>query len=180
MKDIVNKNKKKKIQTKFKLENCGLTSDSLLISNKFNDFFVNIGPSLAMKIPKQYLNSLQYMGHPVPRTNFLSPVTHAEINQIIMGLQNGAVGNNETTALTLQLVALHIIILPAQRSCWGYIGFTPSVRLSVHPSVPRPSRIPCPLCSFYSSGWIHFIFMHLIKQLQKVCRVQSFLQNLKI
>ena len=45
----------------------------------------------------------------------------------------------------------------------GYIGFTSSVRLSVRPSVPRPSRIPCPLCSFYSSGWIHFIFMHLIK-----------------
>ena len=28
-----------------------------------------------------------------------------------------------------------------QRSCLGYIGFTPSVRLSVHSSV-RPSRIP--------------------------------------
>ena len=62
----------------------------------------------------------------------------------------------------------------------GYIGFTPSVCPSVRPaSVPRPSRIPCPLCSFYSSGWIHFIFIHLIKQLQKVCRVQKFLQNLK-
>ena len=81
MQDIVNKNKKKKIQTKFKVENGGLTSDSLLISNKFNDFFVNIGPSLAMKIPKQTLNPLQYMGHPVPHTFFLSPVTHAEINQ---------------------------------------------------------------------------------------------------
>ena len=38
MKDIVNKNKKKKIQTKFKVENGGLTSDSLLMSNKYNDF----------------------------------------------------------------------------------------------------------------------------------------------
>ena len=51
--------------------------------------------------------------------------------------------------------------------------------VSLRPSV-RPSRIPCPLCNFNSSGWIHFIFIHLIKQLQKVCRVQSFLQNLKI
>ena len=51
---------------------------------------------------------------------------------------------------------------------------------SVRPSIPHPSRVPCPLCSFYSSGWIHFIFMHLIKQLQKVCRMQSFLQNFKI
>ena len=37
MKDIVNKNKKKN-STKFKVEKGGLTSDSLLISNKFNDF----------------------------------------------------------------------------------------------------------------------------------------------
>ena len=62
---------------------------------------------------------------------------------------------------------------PAQWSCWGggggggiLVSLRPSVRLSV-----RPSRIPCLLCSAYSSGWIHFIFIHLIKQLQKVCRV---------
>ena len=34
-----------------------------------------------------------------------------------------------------------------------------------------PSRILCLLCSACSSGWIHFIFKHLIKQLQKVCCV---------
>ena len=79
------------------------------------------------------------------------------------------------------------VIPPAQRSCWGgiLVSLRPSVCPSVHPkvrpaSVPHPSRIPCPLCSFYSSGWIHFIFMHLIKQLQRVCRVQSCLQNFKI
>ena len=48
----------------------------------------------------------------------------------------------------------------------GYTGFSPSVRPSI-----RPSRIPCLLCSAYSSGWIHFIFVHLIKQLQSVCCV---------
>ena len=53
-----------------------------------------------------------------------------------------------------------------------------SVRLSVRLSV-RPYHIPCPLCSTYSSSWIHFIFIHLIKQLQRVCRVLIFLQNLK-
>ena len=62
-----------------------------------------------MKIPKQNLNPLQYMGHPVPHTIFLSPVTHAEINQIIMRLKNGAAGFDEITAVTLQLVSLHII-----------------------------------------------------------------------
>ena len=48
-----------------------------------------------------------------------------------------------------------------------------SVRPSVCPSVVRPSRIPCPQCNAYSSGWIHFIFTHPIKQ--GVCRVLSFL-----
>ena len=60
-----------------------------------------------------------------------------------------------------------------QPSCWGwgggYIGFT-SVCLSV-PSSINLSHIPCPLCSAYSSGWIHFIFLHIIKQFEKVCCV---------
>ena len=58
-------------------------------------------------------------------------------------------------------------IPPAQQSCWGGGG---GILVSLCPSV-RPSRIPCPLCSTYSFGWIHFIFIHLIKQLQEVCRV---------
>ena len=69
------------------------------------------------------------------------------------------------------------------KQSWGWWFETPlcpfwrhsiaSVHLSIHPSL-----IPCPLCSAYSSGWIHFIFIHLIKQLQKVCHVYSSFQNL--
>ena len=55
------------------------------------------------------------------------------------------------------------------RSCWGVYWFH-----SVCPSVPGPSRITCPLCSAYSSVWIHFIFTHHIKQLQKVCFLAIF------
>ena len=59
---------------------------------------------------------------------------------------------------------------PAQRSYLVGIYWFDSVRMSCRPSV-RLSHIPCPLCSAYSSGWVLFIFLHLIKQLQKVCRV---------
>ena len=86
--------------------------------------------------------------------------------------------------VTGMLCEVFLIIPPAQQSCWGVYWFhlvRPSVRPSVRPaSVPRPSCIPCPLCSAYSSGWIHFIFVHHIKQLQKVCHMYSFLQNFKI
>ena len=53
-----------------------------------------------------------------------------------------------------------------------------SLRPSVSPSV-RPSRIPCPLCSVCSSGWIHFIVIHRIMQLKNVCCVWSVRQNQK-
>ena len=51
---------------------------------------------------------------------------------------------------------------------WLGVYWFHSVRPSVCPSA-RPSRIPCPLCSAYSSGGIHFIFTHPIKQLQMCC-----------
>ena len=50
IKSIVNKNKMKKINSKFKLPDGSVTENKLLISNKFNDFFINIGPNLAKKI----------------------------------------------------------------------------------------------------------------------------------
>ena len=53
-------------------------------------------------------------------------------------------------------------------ACWVVIIHTTKllggIFVSLHPSVLL-SRIPCPLCSAYSTGWIHFIFIHLIKQL---------------
>ena len=69
---------------------------------------------------------------------------------------------------------LTIIIPPTQRS-WrlytllievegGYTGFT----LCVSPSVHLCTEL-CPLCIFYNTCWIHFIFTRLIMQLQQVC-----------
>ena len=45
-----------------------------------------------------------------------------------------------------------------------------SVSMYVRTSI-RPSHIRCPLCSAYSFGWIHFIFIHLIKLQQMVYRM---------
>ena len=60
-----------------------------------------------------------------------------------------------------------IVIPPAStKLIGGYTGIT----LSVCPSV-RLWTESCPLCIFNNTHRIHFIFAHLIKQLQKVCRV---------
>ena len=60
-----------------------------------------------------------------------------------------------------------IIIPPASTKLkGGYTGIT----LSVCPSV-RLWTESCPLCIVNNTHRIHFIFAHLMKQLQKVCRV---------
>ena len=60
-----------------------------------------------------------------------------------------------------------LIVPPEQRSCWGYIGFTPSVRPSLH-----LSRLPCLLCNIYSSGWILSILATNDHYHERVCRTQ--------
>ena len=78
---------------------------------------------------------------------------HSQLTRHSLMLANGRI-RQSLTPLALQwfvkLVGPSLFIPSTKRSCWGgYIGFTPSV---------RPSRIPCPLCSIYSSGWILSIF----------------------
>ena len=44
MKSIVNKNKSKQNQSKFKLNDGSITTNKLEICEKFNNFFIGIGP----------------------------------------------------------------------------------------------------------------------------------------
>ena len=56
----------------------------------------------------------------------------------------------------------------------------PSVRPSFHPSV-CPFHIPCLLCSAYSSGWIHVIFIYILSSNFRkcvACKVPSKILNL--
>ena len=64
MKNIINKNKSKKVHDKFKVNDESMISDKSVISNKFNEFLASIGPNLAKKIPIQNVSPLQFMGDP--------------------------------------------------------------------------------------------------------------------
>ena len=108
IKNIVNKNVMRKYQSKFKLSDGSITCDKSIISEKFNEFFTGIGPSLAKKIPKQTLSPLNYLGNPIIQSFFLSEVTTNEIDKIIQSLKNGAAGHGDITAVNLKLVARSI------------------------------------------------------------------------
>ena len=76
MKIIVNKNKTKQLQTKFKLTDGSFTTDDFVISSKFNDFFVNIGRNLAKQIPHQTLSPFDLMGRPLLTQYFYPRLPH--------------------------------------------------------------------------------------------------------
>ena len=81
------------------------------------------------------------------------------------------ISNLSTTVLLLLThwpLGDFILIIPiaSTKLIGGHTGIT----LSVCPSV-RLWTESCPLCIFNNTHRIHFIFAHLIKQLQKVCRV---------
>ena len=74
-KSNLNKKRNQKSQSKFKLSDNSITSDAYVISENFNDFFVNIGHNLAKRIPQTDISPNHYMGARVTQTIFLEPVT---------------------------------------------------------------------------------------------------------
>ena len=87
LKQIINKKKYNKLQTEFKLSDDTITSNKSLISEKFNDFFINIGPTLAEKIPSQTSTPEEYLGSKITNSIFLSIVTAKEFDEIVLNLK---------------------------------------------------------------------------------------------
>ena len=79
-----------------------MTSDKKLISEKFNDFFVNIGPTLAKRIPIIDKSPLSYMQSSMTESIFLAPVTPTEIEKLVLTLKNSATGWDEINAMLLK------------------------------------------------------------------------------
>ena len=102
LKEIVNKGKQSQIQSKFKVSDNSITTNKTLISDKFNDFFTSIGPSLAKKIPQQNVSPMEYMQEKLVNSMFMEPVKEDEVTTIISNLKNSAPGHDEITAGTLK------------------------------------------------------------------------------
>ena len=106
LKTIINKNSKKQIQTSFK------SGDSIIenpteICEKFNEFFINIGPTLSRKIPKIDKSATQYL----TRHNesiFITPVCQDEIRKYVKSLKESSAGWDGITGKVVKLVIENI------------------------------------------------------------------------
>ena len=64
-----------------------MTTDHVIIANKFNEYFINISKSLADKIPTtEPLHS--YLNHPTNCVFSFQPITEGKISEIIGSLKN--------------------------------------------------------------------------------------------
>ena len=116
IKTIINKNKVNNIQTNFKLSNGLITSDKYIISEKFNDFFINVGPNLAKTLKNTNKTVNFYLKRPLTYNLFLNPVDESEIQNIFKTLKNAAPGYDEIKMEPLKLV-LEYIIVPLCHVC---------------------------------------------------------------
>ena len=78
IKQVINRNKQMKLNHKF-THNDKIITDGNQIVNLFNDFFINIGPTLANKIPKSDISPNYYLKNANVNTLYLEPVNKEEL-----------------------------------------------------------------------------------------------------
>ena len=88
---VINKRKYRQCCTKF-VSNGETLEDGKLIANKFNDFFVNVGSSLAKTIPLSPKNPTDYMMQNIDTIFNINPVTEDEIVKIMGQFKDSAAG----------------------------------------------------------------------------------------
>ena len=94
IKMIINKIKCNPTCSKFKC-NGSVIEDGEVIANKFNDFFINVGLTLAKNIPSTKKNPTEYITQNIETVFAVSPVSDHEILKILGDLKDSAAGWDE-------------------------------------------------------------------------------------
>ena len=79
------------------------------MANNFNDFFVNVGPTLASKIPNNGVDPLSYMNTRNENSIFLEPVNATEVSKIIKEIRSASPGWDDIHAKIVKKTYLHFI-----------------------------------------------------------------------
>ena len=179
IKSVIGKYKQKNIQKIFKLNDGNTTDNCKIISDKFNDFFINVGPNLAKNIPKMNKTPLYCMNNRLLESMFVEYVSSDEINKIINNLKNSACGWDELSVKFLKL-STEFIVDPLTHICNQSLqeGIFPE-QLKIANVIPL-YKSDDPMC------FNHYRPVSLLCILSKVferimyTRLLKFLENLKI
>ena len=93
IKQVINRNKNSKISDQFIINNKTET-DPMMIAKGFNNYFANIGPTLASKINNDNVSHRDFISSDMNASLFLEPTNVTEIKLIIHELKEGASGRD--------------------------------------------------------------------------------------
>ena len=91
---IINKNKNISVNKRFK-HNGKIVEDGKEIADRFNNFFVNVGSTLAKAIPQVSKSPIEYIKENLENCFYIRPVTEIEIVDIISDFKDSAAGWDE-------------------------------------------------------------------------------------
>ena len=87
IRSVINNCKPSKLNESFTYNDTVIT-DKKTVSNKFNDYFVNVGKTLAEQIPKSGLSFRSYLPEANRESIFLTPTDQQEIRNIMLNIRN--------------------------------------------------------------------------------------------
>ena len=110
IKEVINKNKVKMELSDYFKENETIISDPVKISNKFNEYFINVGPKLAERIQNNNVNFTIFLGERSVNSFFLDAVTEKEVEIEIGNLSgNTSRGHDEIPPKLVKEISKQII-----------------------------------------------------------------------
>ena len=92
------------------MHNNNLITDPKSIADGFNNYFVNIGPTLASKIPENNLSHRQFLPDSIEPSLFLKPTNELEIKNVISCLKEGAPGRDGISSRNIKLTKESILV----------------------------------------------------------------------
>ena len=133
---LLGRTSKRQLPKTFKINNCD-SSDPKLISDGFNNFFTNVGPQLADKIPRSNVNFKDYLNKARSPTNslFLTPTDYDEIIEVCNSLKSdSSPGFDEIKPGIIKSVK-HLIAVPLVHI------FNLSVTRGIFPSQLKTAKV---------------------------------------
>ena len=107
MKEVLNKKKQASCYSRFLINNT-ISTDKQKISNGFNDFYINVGPTLASEIPSVNCRPEELLKDRVLDHLILKDVLLSELEECIVGLKNSSAGWDDVTSNVIKKSCLNI------------------------------------------------------------------------
>ena len=116
IKQIISKKKSEQHFSNMK-DSTGVCSDPSRIATKFNNFFANIGPSVATKVPSTQFSHKDFLVGHFADCFFLNPTSPAEVASIVHSLKNSKCEGVDGLSISPIKETIDLLAVPLSHIC---------------------------------------------------------------